>query len=35
MIDLPALDDLERRVSLTYHDVLRVGPDLRIRARIG
>ncbi|MEO8938699.1 MAG: bifunctional diaminohydroxyphosphoribosylaminopyrimidine deaminase/5-amino-6-(5-phosphoribosylamino)uracil reductase RibD [Burkholderiaceae bacterium] len=34
MVELPALDDLDRRLSLTYHDVDRVGGDLRIRARI-
>ena len=33
MIELPTIDDLNRRRSLTYHDLVRVGEDLRIRAR--
>ena len=33
MIELPAIDTLERRRALSYHDVARVGDDLRIRAR--
>ena len=33
MIALPAIDDLSRRVALTYHDFARVGEELRIRAR--
>jgi diaminohydroxyphosphoribosylaminopyrimidine deaminase/5-amino-6-(5-phosphoribosylamino)uracil reductase len=34
MIELPAIDALEGRVALAYHDVRRVGVDLRIRARV-
>jgi diaminohydroxyphosphoribosylaminopyrimidine deaminase/5-amino-6-(5-phosphoribosylamino)uracil reductase len=33
MIALPAIADLDSRIALTYHDVARVGCDLRIRAR--
>lgn len=33
MIELPPIDDLNRRRSLTYHDFARIGDDLRIRAR--
>ncbi len=33
MLELPAIDDLSRRWSLTYHDFVRIGDDLRIRAR--
>ncbi len=33
MIALPAIDDLNRRWALTYHDFARIGDDLRIRAR--
>ncbi|MGI9025756.1 MAG: bifunctional diaminohydroxyphosphoribosylaminopyrimidine deaminase/5-amino-6-(5-phosphoribosylamino)uracil reductase RibD [Burkholderiaceae bacterium] len=33
MIELPPIDDLGRRRSLTYHDSARSGDDLRIRAR--
>lgn len=33
MIELPTIDDLNRRRSLTYHDFARIGDDLRIRAR--
>ncbi len=33
MVALPAIDDLNRRWSLTYHDFVRIGDDLRIRAR--
>ncbi len=33
MIELAAIDDLSRRRSLSYHDVVRIGDDLRIRAR--
>jgi diaminohydroxyphosphoribosylaminopyrimidine deaminase/5-amino-6-(5-phosphoribosylamino)uracil reductase len=34
MIELPPLDDLKERRSLTYHDVARIGNDLRIRAHV-
>jgi diaminohydroxyphosphoribosylaminopyrimidine deaminase / 5-amino-6-(5-phosphoribosylamino)uracil reductase len=34
MIELPTIDDLDRRRALTYHEVVQVGPDLRIRARL-
>ena len=34
MIEWPPIARLEDRVSLTYHEVARVGPDLRIRARL-
>lgn len=33
MIELPPIDDLSGRRSLTYHDFARIGDDLRIRAR--
>ena len=33
MIDLPPLDDLGRRIVLAFDEVVRVGDDLRIRAR--
>ena len=33
MIELPALDDLRQRRSLTYRDFARIGHDLRLRAR--
>lgn len=33
MFDLPALESLEGRRMLAYHDVRQVGPDLRILAR--
>ncbi len=35
MVELPPIDDLERRLSLTYHDVSRIGDDLRVLARFG
>ena len=35
MVELPAISALSDRVSLTYHEVLRIGDDLRIRARLG
>ena len=35
MIALPPIDALEHRQALTYHDVVRIGDDLRIRARFG
>ena len=34
MVDLPALADLEARQRLRFHDVERVGDDLRLLARI-
>lgn len=34
MVDLPALADLEARRRLRFHDVERVGDDLRLLARI-
>jgi diaminohydroxyphosphoribosylaminopyrimidine deaminase/5-amino-6-(5-phosphoribosylamino)uracil reductase len=34
MVEMAALTSLEGRVALTYHDVLRIGDDLRIRARL-
>jgi diaminohydroxyphosphoribosylaminopyrimidine deaminase / 5-amino-6-(5-phosphoribosylamino)uracil reductase len=34
MIELPPIDDLSARRLLTYHDVERVGEDLRIVARL-
>ncbi len=34
MIELPAVDTLERRIALTYHEIARIGDDLRIRLRI-
>ena len=33
MIDLPPLDDLDRRIVLAFDEVVHVGDDLRIRAR--
>ena len=33
MVELPTIEDLNRRWSLTYHDFARVGDDLRVRAR--
>jgi len=33
MIELPPIDTLEGRLALAYHDVQRIGDDLRIRAR--
>ena len=33
MVELPPIDELKRRVALNYHEVVRVGDDLRIRAR--
>lgn len=33
LFDLPALDNLDGRQSLAFHDVSQVGPDLRILAR--
>ena len=33
MIELPAIDALGERLALAYHDVVRIGDDLRIRAR--
>jgi diaminohydroxyphosphoribosylaminopyrimidine deaminase/5-amino-6-(5-phosphoribosylamino)uracil reductase len=35
MIELPAIDDLNARLTLTYHRIDRVGADLRIIARFG
>ena len=35
MIALPPIEALEYRQALTYHDVARIGDDLRIRARFG
>lgn len=34
MLDLPHLDDLAQARSLRLHEVSRIGPDLRIRARL-
>lgn len=34
MFDLPALDDLKDQYRLAFHDVSRIGPDLRILARV-
>lgn len=34
MLRLPALTDLAQRQQLVFHDVQRIGPDLRIRARV-
>ena len=33
MIDLPPLDDLGRRIVLSFDEVTRIGDDLRLRAR--
>ena len=33
MVDLPAITALADRVALTYHDVMRIGDDLRLLAR--
>lgn len=33
LFDLPALESLEDRQSLAFHEVSRIGPDLRILAR--
>jgi len=33
MFDLPALDSLEGKQSLAFHDIRQIGPDLRILAR--
>ena len=33
MFNLPALDNLEQRYQLSFHDIKRVGADLRILAR--
>lgn len=33
LFDLPALDDLEGKQSLYFHEVKQIGPDLRILAR--
>jgi diaminohydroxyphosphoribosylaminopyrimidine deaminase/5-amino-6-(5-phosphoribosylamino)uracil reductase len=33
MFALPALDNLRQQIALKFHDVQRVGPDLRILAR--
>jgi diaminohydroxyphosphoribosylaminopyrimidine deaminase / 5-amino-6-(5-phosphoribosylamino)uracil reductase len=33
LFDLPALDSLEGKQSLAFHDVQQIGPDLRILAR--
>ena len=33
LFDLPALDSMEHRKSLSFHDVKQIGPDLRILAR--
>lgn len=32
--DLPALDSLEHRLQMRWHEMTRVGPDLRLLARI-
>ncbi len=33
MVELPPIDDLGRRIALNYHEVVRVGDDLRLRMR--
>jgi hypothetical protein len=33
MIELPPIDTLQGRLTLAYHDVARIGDDLRIVAR--
>ena len=33
MFSLPALDNLEQQIRLKFHDVQRIGPDLRVLAR--
>lgn len=34
LLDLPVVERLERRFALEFQDAARVGPDLRIRARV-
>ena len=34
MIALPALDDLDRRIVMTFDDVTRIGDDVRLLARL-
>lgn len=34
MFNLPALDDLAAQRRLTFHDVARIGPDVRLIARV-
>lgn len=33
LFDLPALENLDARQSLSFHEVMQIGPDLRILAR--
>jgi diaminohydroxyphosphoribosylaminopyrimidine deaminase/5-amino-6-(5-phosphoribosylamino)uracil reductase len=33
LFDLHALDSLDRKHELAFHDVKQIGPDLRILAR--
>ncbi|HWZ49100.1 MAG TPA: RibD family protein, partial [Herbaspirillum sp.] len=33
MFALPALTDLKQQIKLKFHDVQRIGPDLRVLAR--